>query len=170
MKTKIVIVNGQGSVGKTVFEQMVKDIAAKHDKKVVITSTINIVKEFATMMGWDGGKTSKDRKFLSDLKDALTQWKDIPYREIGYNINQLTQDGTDLIFIDCREPKEIQRFVDDYNAMTLLVQRGEMVIIGNHADDNVLNYQYDITIDNSRGLEELKQEAEIFVETFLGDE
>lgn len=170
MKTKIVIVNGQGSVGKTAFEQMVKDIAAKHDKKVVITSTINIVKEFATMMGWDGGKTSKDRKFLSDLKDALTQWKDIPYREIGYNINQLTQDGTDLIFIDCREPKEIQRFVDDYNAMTLLVQRGEMVIIGNHADDNVLNYQYDITIDNSRGLEELKQEAEIFVETFLGDD
>lgn len=51
--------------------------------------------------------------------------------------------------------------------MTLLVQRGEVVIIGNHADDNVLNYQYDITIDNSRGLDELKQEAEIFVETFL---
>lgn len=167
MKTKIIIVNGQSANGKTTFEKMVKDIAAKHSKKVVITSTINIVKEFATMIGWDGGKTPKDRKFLSDLKDALTQWKDIPYREIGYDINQLTQDGTDLIFIDCREPEEIRRFVNDYNAMTLLVQRGEMVIIGNHADDNVLNYQYDITIDNSRGLDELKQEAEIFVETFL---
>lgn len=167
MKTKIIIVNGQSSNGKTTFEKMVKDIAAKHNKKVVITSTINIVKEFATMIGWDGSKAPKDRKFLSDLKDALTQWKDIPYREIGYDISQLTQDGTDLIFIDCREPEEIRRFVNDYNAMTLLVQRGEVVIIGNHADDNVLNYQYDITIDNSRGLDELKQEAEIFVETFL---
>jgi len=45
-----------------------------------------------------------------------------------------------------------------------------MVIMGNHADDNVLNYQYDITIDNSRGLDELMQEATIFVETFLEDD
>lgn len=87
MKTKIIIVNGQSANGKTTFEKMVKDIAAEHNKKVVITSTIDIVKEFATMIGWDGSKTPKDRKFLSDLKDALTQWKDIPYQEVGYDIS-----------------------------------------------------------------------------------
>lgn len=168
--TKIVIVNGTGKAGKTSWETMVQKIAAARDKKVEILSTINCVKQFAKEMGWDGGKTMEDRRFLSDLKDALTRWKDIPYNETRWDINQLEEDGVDLIFIDCREPEEIKRFVNDYNALTVLVQRGEMVIMGNHADDNVLNYQYDITIDNSRGLDELMQEATIFVETFLEDD
>lgn len=168
--TKIVIVNGHGSVGKTSWETMVQKIAAARNKRVEILSTITYVKQFAKEMGWNGGKTEKDRRFLSDLKDALTRWKDIPYNETRMDINQLEEDGADLIFIDCREPEEIKRFVNDYNALTVLVQRGEMIIMGNHADDNVLNYQYDITIDNSRGLDELMQEATIFVETFLEDD
>jgi hypothetical protein len=43
------------------------------------------------------------------------------------------------------------------------------VPLGNHADDNVEQYQYDIVIDNSRGLDELLQEATIFVETFIDE-
>jgi len=38
-------------------------------------------------MGWDGGKTPEDRRFLSDLKDALTRWKDVPYNETRMDIN-----------------------------------------------------------------------------------
>lgn len=168
---QIVIVNGRGCVGKTSFEIMAQNIAAKQNKKVEMISTIDYVKEKAKNFGWDGGKTPKDRRFLSDLKDALTRWKDLPYQIICQQIDIYKEKRIDLLFIDCREPEEIQRFVNDYGALTLLVQRGELVIIGNHADDNVMNYQYDITIDNSRGLDELRQEAEIFVETFLsGDQ
>lgn len=124
------------------------------------------------MLGWDGGKTNEDRRFLSDLKDALTRWKDIPYQKIGTTIKNLKAGNkVDLLFIDCREPKEIQRFVNDYNALTVIVQRGEFIqLMGNHADDEVMNYQYDITIDNSRGLKELQEEAQIFVDTFLKEE
>lgn len=168
---KVSVMNGQMRSGKTSFEKMVKEIAAARGKKVAILSTIDIVKDFAKGMGWDGRKTREDRRFLSDLKDALTRWKDVPYQEIKYRINQLEEDGTDLVFVDCREPEEIQRFVNDYNALTVIVQRGEFIqIVGNHADENVLNYQYDITIDNSRGLNELMQEATIFVETFIEED
>ena len=52
----------------------------------------------------------------------------------------------------------------------MIVQRGEYTSVGNHADDNVDNYQYDIVIDNNRGLDELMQEATIFVETFIMEE
>ena len=167
---RIVVVNGRGCSGKTSFERLVQRMAAERGKQVEIKSTIDYVKDGAKALGWDGGKTSEDRRFLSDLKDALTRWKDLPYKVIGDWIDYYEKKNVDLLFIDCREPEEIKRFVNDYNAMTLLVQRGEVVIMGNHADDNVMNYQYDITIDNSRGLDELKQEAEIFVETFLESE
>jgi len=148
---------------------MVTKIAEARDKKVKILSTIDYVKMRAKIFGWDGGKTPEDRRFLSDLKDALTRWKDVPYQEMKEKIKSCSEDY-DLIFIDCREPEEIKRFVEDFNALTMIVQRGEYVSVGNHADDNVENYQYDIVIDNSRGLDELMQEATIFVETFIMEE
>ena len=48
--------------------------------KVEIISTITYVKDIAKTIGWDGGKSPADRRFLSDLKDALTRWKDLPYQ------------------------------------------------------------------------------------------
>lgn len=167
---KVVVVNGRGASGKTTFETMVQKIAEARSLKVEIISTINYVKEVAKSIGWDGSKTPADRRFLSDLKDTLTRWKDLPYKMVCEEINYFDGEGmTDIVFVDCREPEEIARFVEDFQALTVLVQRGEVVLLGNHADDNVENYQYDIVIDNSRGLDELLQEATIFVETFVED-
>ena len=151
---------------------MVYKIAAARGKNVKITSTIDYVKMRAKIFGWDGGKTPEDRRFLSDLKDALTRWNDAPYQYIKGKIEEYrdAEHPYDLMFIDCREPEEIKRFVEDFNALTMIVQRGEYVSVGNHADDNVENYQYDIVIDNNRGLDELLQEATIFVETFIMEE
>ena len=167
---KIAIVNGRGASGKTTFETMVQKIAAARGKKVKVISTIIYVKEVAKLFGWDGSKTPEDRRFLSDLKDALTRWKDLPYQKVKGFIEIYEQSDTDLLFIDCREPEEIARFVNDYGALTILVQRGEFELLGNHADDNVMNYQYDVVIDNNRGLDELMQEATIFEETFVEEE
>ncbi len=167
---KIAIVNGRGASGKTTFETMVQKIATARDKKVKVISTITYVKEVAKLVGWDGGKTPEDRRFLSDLKDALTRWKDVPYQKVKEAIKIYQDYDVDLLFIDCREPEEIARFVNDYGALTILVQRGEFELLGNHADDNVMNYQYDVVIDNNRGLDELMQEATIFEETFVEED
>lgn len=168
---KIFIVNGTGGSGKTTFEKMVETIAEQEGYDIRIVSTIDYVKGMARHFGWDGGKSLNDRRFLSDLKDALTRWKDVPYQNIKETLEAFDFIGQiDAVFIDCREPEEIARFVKDYNAITILVQRGESITYGNHADDNVRNYQYDIVIDNSRGLDELNQEAKLFVETWIGEE
>lgn len=168
---KIFIVNGAGGSGKTTFERMVENIAEQEGYDIRVLSTIDYVKGVARQCGWNGEKTLNDRRFLSDLKDALTRWKDVPYQFIKKQIFHLgTEIKADAVFIDCREPEEIARFVKDYNAITILVQRGSSVVYGNHADDNVKNYQYDIVIDNSRGLDELNQEAQIFVETWVGED
>lgn len=145
-----------------------------------IVSTVDFVKEVAKFCGWNGQKTPKDRKFLSDLKDILTQWDDIPYKDImnsylgckeiwkqfGYNEEKC------LYFIMCREPKEIQKFVDRLGAKTLLVRREavEETAQSNHADKEVFNYNYDITILNNGTLNELKDTAITFYDSFLKGE
>jgi CO dehydrogenase nickel-insertion accessory protein CooC1 len=76
---KIAIINGRGTSGKTTFETMVKKVGKARDYNIEIVSTIDYVKDKARTFGWDGGKSPEDRRFLSDLKDALTRWGDIPY-------------------------------------------------------------------------------------------
>ena len=84
-----------------------------------IISTVDFVKEVAKFCGWDGQKRPQDREFLSDLKDILTQWNDIPYKDITSSYErdkeiwkQLGYNEEDcLYFIMCREPKEIQKLL-----------------------------------------------------------
>ena len=168
---KIFVTNGKGRVGKDTFQTMVINIAAQHNIKIGKLSSIDYIKNIAKTFGWNGEKELKDRKMLSDLKDILTEWGDIPHKEVCKKITELERDNVQAIFIDSREPADIQRFVNEYNACTILVKRNTMdILYGNHADDEVENYNYDIIIDNSRGLKELQEEAQIFYETFIEEE
>ena len=65
---QIVIINGTGGCGKDTFVSFVSKY-----KRVYNFSSIDKVKEIAKLIGWDGGKTDKDRKFLSDLKKLTTE-------------------------------------------------------------------------------------------------
>jgi hypothetical protein len=134
------------------------------------------VKDIAIECGWNGEKTPKDRKFLSDLKDLLAEWNDVPYqmlrREIAkvrllaeqYNIDH----DKFVIFIHCREPQEIQRFVEEYDAITVLVRRFEVENLeqSNHADSEIFNYKYDVEVMNNSTLDELKNTAKTFLRFF----
>lgn len=122
--------------------------------------------------GWDGTKTLKNREFLSNLKDLLTEWGDVPYNKIAkeivlfdYTLNQYDIDGDKgFVFVMCREPQEIKKFVDRLGAKTVCVRRkeAENAAVSNHADANVLDYEYDYYIDNNGTLEELKVKAQEF--------
>lgn len=169
LKTKIFVINGHNQVGKDTFVKMLQEIADNKNEKILNVSTIDYVKDIAKKCGWDGTKTDRNRRFLSDLKDLLTEWNDGPHKaidEIIYHYNETMN----AIFIHCREPEEIRRFVDDYAATTILVERNDAIqCSSNHADLGVNNYNYDIIINNSRGLKELKEEAEIFYDSFLSE-
>lgn len=145
---------------------MIKEIAEAHNQKIEILSTIDYVKDIAKTLGWDGTKTLENRRMLSDLKDLLTRWNDSPHQSVCNKINEL--ENIAAVFIDSREPEDIKRFVEEYQALTVLVQRGsEDKIYGNHADDCVEDFDYDIYVNNSRGLSELFEEANIFYECFI---
>ena len=174
---KVVIINGTGGAGKDTFVAMCKD--ALGAESIFNISTVDFVKEVATMCGWDGTKTPKNRKFLSDLKDLLTEWNDVPLRKVVEEVEAYAtylvlnqQWNTGLVFIHCREPKEIEKLVREFddNATTLLIRRtaAESVEQINHADNEVLNYSYDYTIYNDSTLSWLRNEAVVFLRDYLG--
>lgn len=152
---KIYIVNGMPTSGKTTFEQFSASYIGTEKCKII--STIDCVKMVAKICGWKGEKDSKSRKFLSDLKDLLTNYNDLPFEYINKEINKSAQDTT--FFIDCREPDEIERLRDALKAKTILIRRSDIENINwdNHADSEVLNYNYDYIVENNGTLQDLAE-------------
>ena len=174
---KIVIINGTGGAGKDTFVTMCRDVLGI--TKILNISTVDYVKEIAEHCGWDGTKTPKNRKFLSDLKDLLTEWNDIPFKKVCQEVKTwqhiwIASGEYDkaVVFIHCREPKEIDKLLkefEQYDATTLLIRRtaAESVEQINHADNDVLNYSYDYTIYNDSTLSWLRNEAVVFLRDYL---
>ena len=103
----IYIVNGAPGAGKTTFENNVEKITG--DRFCYILSTITPITEIARNVGWNGTKDLKSRKFLSDLKDLLTEWNDYPFKYICEEVKRIegcwTEYGINpksiVFFIDC---------------------------------------------------------------------
>lgn len=166
---QVVVINGMPTAGKDQF--------VKYCQKYLLWcgnfSTVDFVKQAAAFCGWDGTKTPENRAFLSNLKDLLTQWGDVPFKKVEQAILKYESearmydfDSDDVLcFIHCREPWEIQKFVDRLGAKTLLIRRPEVENKNqsNHADAEVFNYQYDYTIDNDGTLWDLEKKAANFV-------
>jgi hypothetical protein len=166
----VVIINGMPRSGKDTFVELCQEINGNH--RVYQYSTVDFVKDIAKLCGWNGTKTPKDRKFLSDLKDILTQWGDVPFSKTMLRIFEiyneanihfgLTQEQV-LIFIHCREPQEIARFKKALGEQcrSLLIRRPtvETNDQSNHADEEVFNYEYDNVIYNDGTIADFRTKA-----------
>jgi len=159
---KIYIMNGFPGSGKTTFEKCVGNLV----KHVSIISTIDPIKKIAYDFGWNGEKDAKGRKLLADLKRAWVTYDDQPFRYIGYELNGIDYDYPDcVVFIDSREPEEIKELCERFEAKSVLIRRAsvENKDQSNDSDKNVLDYNYDIIIENNGDLGDLALAAENFV-------
>lgn len=164
---KIICVNGYARSGKDTF----CDYAFYKRGLVYNYSTIDGVKKIAEVIGWDGKKDEKGRKFLSDLKDCLTSYNDYPTQSIITDIRNrnsvIDEECYDAIIylVQMREPEEIKRWKEDYGARALLIQRpGFGGDWGNHADDDVLLGEYDYKLDNNGSLKEWEEKTIEFID------
>lgn len=170
---QVFIINGSGGVGKDTFIEMIDNQFWK-ECEVANYSSVTKVKEIAKMIGWNGLKTEKDRKFLSDLKLLTTDYNNMPLNDMKktvYNFMSYETNLPRILFLHIREPEEITKSVNEfkeYNAKTILVKKDSVKhITSNMADENVFNYDYDIVIDNNGTLENLREKAKCFFEDFL---
>ena len=154
---KHVIINGCGGVGK---DEFIKKCRVYKDN-IVNMSTIEYVKKVAIQCGWDGKKDEKGRRLLSDLKDALTRYDNIPVKHI---LESLPNYIDSIIFIHCREPDEINFLKKELNAKSLLITNANVLPIEtNHADKCVFDIDYDYVVDNSGTIGDLIIAAQIFL-------
>lgn len=162
MNKQIIIINGQGGVGK----DTICDIVKKH-YGVKIVSSIDMIKAIAIYGGWDKQKDLKGRKLLSDLKLAFSEYNDLPFKQMTHEIKIFKNFRNEqILFIHVREPEEIKKLVSEYPEIkTLLITRGESQLnFGNMADDNVENYDYDFVFENNGELENLENDFMCFFE------
>ena len=157
-KKYIFITNGTGGCGKDTFADILNDFV-----DVTKISSIDPIKQFARFLGWQGGKEEKDRKFLSDLKLAMTEYDDTPFKWMQNNYlwwcaKSDFDNAIPVLLIDIREPEEIERAKKAFNAKTILIKNDRVApITSNMADANVLNYNYDFVIENNGTLEEFEE-------------
>lgn len=159
---KIFILNGTGTVGKGEFAKAV----GKHITSFKYSS-IDLVKDMLKVAGVEEEpKTEEKRLLCSDLKDRLTQYDDIPFKDVASVVADFKNDliDTDVLFIDIREPDEIARAVETFGAETILIRNPNVEKIEtNHADRDVESYEYDYIIENDGTLEQLERVAKLFV-------
>ena len=165
MTKQIFITNGMARCGKDTF--------AKYLNEIIPTlkySSIDKVKEIAKLCGWDGGKTEKDRKFLSDLKLLTTDYSNMPFEAIKSKVTEFLNDDTyEIMLIDIREPDEIDKAKNTFKAKTILIENKNIKqITSNMADANVFNYEYDYIIKNNSSLEDFKKETFNFARKIKG--
>jgi hypothetical protein len=169
---KVVVINGSAECGKDEFIQFIQ---SKWDNYHIINaSTIDPSKAALKILGWDGVTKNKEtRQAMVDLKRISMKLFNGPFLNIIELINfyEKQYNGQDrgIYFIHCREPEEIQKFVDYYkeSCITLLIRSHRGKALKNGSDDVVENYDYDHTIDNNGSLEELEQKAILFANNNL---
>lgn len=154
----IVVINGTGVCGKDTFIKLISKY-----KRVYNFSSIDKVKEIARIIGWDGTKDEKSRKFLSDLKNLTKEYNDMPYNCTKEAIENFENSDCEIMFIHIREPEEIKRIVDTFGAKTLFIKRENLnEITSNSSDGRVSKYKYDYSILNTT-LEEYEKKACEFI-------
>ncbi len=151
MKKLVLVINGGGGVGKDTL----CEFAARHFR-VRNVSSITPVKLLARQCGWQGEKTDRARKFLSDLKALLIAYNNYPTAWALAEYRAFLESDEEIMFLHIREGEEIAKFVSatKYVAKTLLVRRpsARAGIYGNASDDGVEDYMYDYVYDNERPL------------------
>ncbi len=172
----VIILNGSAQTGKDKFVYIFKEITNFRVKNL---SSIDKVKAIAELcFNWDGRKTEKSRKFLSDLKKAWIDFNNGPFNEIISKIEidlkycKKNNKDTDnnVYFIHVREPEEINKFKEKYgkDCVTILLKKDVGFIPNNYSDMNVENYEYDYIVDNNKTIHDLKISAKkISDELFL---
>ena len=167
MKKTIFIINGKGGSGKDTVCNLAKCLCQAKS-----ISSITPILDVAKAGGWNGQKTDKARKLLSQLKELFTEFNDLSFKYCMEQIAKFSGSDAQVLFIHIREPEEIERLKNSIVKMpcyTLLVRRKGVSDkqFNNSSDDRVEEYEYDEVIENNGTLDDLYNTVEVFLRKYV---
>lgn len=164
---QLIVVNGYPRSGKDSFVNACQLLLAAKGYETRNVSSVDQVKRAAQLLGWDGIKDAKGRKFLSDLKDLSTEAYEGPLDYMTDRVRSRDRRWPQwAFFFHIREPQEIAKFVTRFpDTTTIFLHRKEAETHhDNTGDSAVLDYSYDYHVDNNSTLENLRASAQLIME------
>jgi len=173
---KVYFINGQAEAGKDTFIYNVSKKLKKKGIDVHNYSTIDDIKNFLSYLGIDiSMKDNKLRNLMSDIKDLLTVYDDIPNKMAASFINFHLRDknnSSDIIFIHCRESeniKNIEKRISDIvkpgDIKSILLKRSGHYVSDCIKDsvESIQKHEYDIIYTHDC-LEDLESNVHNFIQ------
>ncbi|MDR1668459.1 MAG: hypothetical protein LBR76_00685 [Oscillospiraceae bacterium] len=160
MKKLAIIVNGKPESGKDFLCDAA--IAKFRARKI---SSIDPILPIAKLGGWDGVKTQKSRKLLSDLKHAFTEFNDLSHQYVLEKYRDFLQSEDSILFVHIRERDQIEAFKQAAeHCVTILIRRPDTErTVGNASDDGINRIAYDYIYDNTHGLTDAAADFNTFI-------
>lgn len=157
MNKMVLIINGRGGCGK---DTLVSFLSEKY--KVQNESAIDPAKAAGRYLGYKGGKSDLDRRFLSELKALSIRYYDYPTKYLQQKYWEFMEGDNEILFLHIREKSEIEHFLGWSGrtfTRTLLIRSGwtDDRIYGNPSDDQVESMTYDFVYVNPDGKHASKQ-------------
>lgn len=170
MDQLMICVNGFPRSGKDSFVMHCINVLSRVNVATAHISTVDPAKEALRNLGWDGiQKTPRIRNALHELKMLSNSLFDGAYEYVAQSWHAFTNRvhaNPSVMFVDSREPEELERLQKDFGAICILVRRpnGELRAVDNDADQRVLNFGYDYIIENDGTLQDLDVTSKTFVD------
>ena len=179
MKSLVVIINGKPQTGKDKFVELCSKYAT-----VKNVSSIDLVKEAFRIMCYikktdEIAKNDVTRRLLSMMKTMSIELNDAPFHYCRDEVVRFLEKHTGVIFVHIREAAEIKKlkeFVEsykenhsdlDFDIITLKIEADNAVNVDNPSDNDVDNYEYDLTLKNPGTEEAFDAMAKTFIEETL---
>lgn len=165
--------NGYPGSGKDTFMEL-----AAEKFRCYQHSTIDVCKEVAETLGWDGEKDDHNRAMLVDLKKWYIKYFDGVFRDFIHEVNW-ADEGTsleyDFFFTASRESAEIERIRDwcssnGYKCVYIFMDRNTERDYGNESDNNVMNGAIpNVYFNNKEDMVNLQERAIDLLSDILSD-
>ena len=168
--TKIYVLCGKSGNGKTLSSQIIEEYFSKENKKTVSLAYASYLKEYAkNVLGWDLKEETKPREFLQQLGDKIREEIDEKFlvKRIIDDIKIYSYFFDVIIVTDARFIDEIEIIKNEFSDVETIYlygreNKGLTSSQKSHATEVSLDgySNYDYEIDNSKTIEDLKNELE----------
>jgi len=160
---KIIIINGLPGSGKDAFVNIVKQLIP--DKSVINISSVDYIKNvLRNQFNISDFKVPAVRNIIANINELSDVNFNHTLKSIRFHIEN--EDRDVLVFLHMREPHKIKLVKSIFeNVVTLYIERNIDIDknIVNSSDLNTDKYKYDYYINNNAGINNLKDEAELFI-------